>query len=100
MQFGLASPIVGLYEKSSAFAVGNDASEACLEARSATGHYDSADIAGHFQALVAITLGGFYLLWIEVEVFDGSVTRIMSKLRFFCDNFAYLSTIRLASLSK
>lgn len=74
MQFGLASPIVCLYEKSSAFAVGNNASEACLKAGSATGYYDGADLAGRFQALVVITLWCHNLLWVEVKIFEGSFT--------------------------
>ena len=74
MQFGLASPIVRLYEKSSAFAVGNNASEACLKAGSATGYYDGANLAGRFEALVVITLGCHYLLWVEVKIFQGSIT--------------------------
>lgn len=74
MQFGLASPIVRLYEKSSAFAVGNNASKAGLEAGSATGYHDGADLAGRFQALVVITLGCHYLLWVEVKIFQGSIT--------------------------
>ena len=74
MQFGLASPIVGLYEKSSAFTVGNDASEPCLKAGSATGDDDGADFAGHLQTLISMTLGCFYFLWVEVKVLHGSVS--------------------------
>lgn len=74
MQFGLASPIVRLYEESSDFAVGNNASEACLEARSATRDDDGADFASPFQALIMITLGGYNLLRVEVKAFHGSVT--------------------------
>ena len=57
MQFGLAGPKVRLYEKSSALAVGNHASETRLEAGSARGHHDSTDYAGQLQALIKITVG-------------------------------------------
>ena len=69
MQFGLAGPIVSLNEKSSAFAVGNNASETSLEAGPGSGHYNGGDVASHFQALVMVTLGGDYLFWVEVKGF-------------------------------
>lgn len=73
MEFGLPGPKVRLYEKTSAFAVRDNASKACLKAGSATGDYDGADLAGRLQALISITLGCFYFFLVEVKVLHGSV---------------------------
>ena len=85
MQFGLAGSIIRLNEKSSAFAVGNNASETCLEAGPGSGHYNGADLAGHLQALVTITLGGNYLLRVEEKVLHGSVIGCEHATLFFFD---------------
>ena len=73
MQFGLPSPIIRLYEESSAFAIRDYASEASLKAGSATRDHDGADIPARLQALVFITLGRFYLFWMEMQVIHGPI---------------------------
>lgn len=99
MQLRLAGPVVRLDEEPSDFAVGDDASEACLEARSATGDDDGADFAGPFQALVVMTLWGYNLLRVEVEAFHGPVAGL-EHATIPLVGFSYLSIRRLDNLSK